>query len=103
MITEREFTILEGKMEDYDHAVWLSATLLERLNDNTFRTAITTTARLGIGSRLRFGAGNESNACLLSFLDAVVVSTTDVDHIIEFTMTGPVLEEMLERLRRSAV
>ena len=98
MTTERKPSVLEGRFEHDGRTARLSATLLERLDDNIYRINITSTMRPAIGNTLRFGAGHESNACLLGFVDAVVVSTDVADHVIEFAMTGPVLDEMLERL-----
>ena len=103
MTTEQQPDVLEGRFESGGRTAWLSAKLLERLNDNTYRVDISATMRPTIGSRLRFGTGHESNACLLGFVDAVVVSTDGADHVIEFAMTGPVLDEMLERLGRPDV
>jgi len=103
MTTERKPSVLEGRFERDGRTAWLSATLLERFDDNTYRINITSTMRPVIGNTLRFGTGHESNACLLGFVDAVVVATKDADHVIEFAMTGPVLDEMLERLARPEV
>lgn len=103
MTTERQPCVLDGRFERDGRTAWLSATLLERLDDNTYRVDISATIRPTVGSRLRFGAGHESNACLLGFVDAVVVSSGGAEHIIEFAMTGPVLDEMLERLGRPKV
>ncbi len=103
MTTEHHPSVLEGRFEAGGRTARLRATLLERLGDNTYRVDISATIRPAIGSRLRFGAGHESNACLLGFVDAVVVSTNGVDHVIEFAMTGPVLDEMLDRLGRPDV
>ena len=103
MTMERQPSVLEGRLERDGRTARLSATLLERLDDNTYRINITSTMRPVIGNTLRFGTGHESNACLLGFVDAVVVATKDADHVIEFAMTGPVLDEMLERLGRPEV
>lgn len=103
MNNERQPSVLEGRFERDGRTARLSATLLERLDDNTYRISITSTMRPAIGNTLRFGAGHESNACLLGFVDAVVVSTEGADYVIEFAMTGPVLDEMLERLGRPDV
>jgi len=103
MTTEWQPSVLEGRFERDGRTARLSATLLERLDDNTYRINITSTMLPVIGNTLRFGTGHESNACLLGFVDAVVVATKDADHVIEFAMTGPVLDEMLERLGRPEV
>ena len=98
MATDLKSIVLEGRFERDGRTARFSATLIERIDDNTYRVDIASTLRPATGNTLRFGAGHESNACLLGFIDAVVVSAEGADHVIEFAMTGPVLDEMLARL-----
>lgn len=95
-------TILHGRRFRAAGSIPVAAELLAPLADDRWRASITPADLIAPGDRLRFGEPSESTVCLLSFLDADVVSMSGETAVLAFAFCGPALTEALDRLRHAA-
>ena len=94
-----ETVILHGVRFRDAEARPVQAELLEPLGDDyRWRAVVTPLGRVRPGDRLRFGEPSESTVCLLSFLDAEVVSLAGDAAVLAFAFSGPALTEAFDRL-----
>jgi len=80
----------------------VEAVLLERTSADGWRARLEPAVNARIGDRLRFGETSESPACQLAFLDAEIVALSGAVALLSFCLTGPALDEALERLSEAS-
>jgi S-adenosylmethionine:tRNA ribosyltransferase-isomerase len=90
--------ILRGLRFRGEEFARVEAALLEGVGAQVWRARLEPAENLCVGDRLRFGETSESSACLLAFLDAEIIAFSGADALLSFDLTGPALEEALERL-----
>lgn len=90
--------VLHGLRFRDDESRAVEATLFERVEPHVWRARIKPPGQARAGDRLRFGETSESTACLLGYLDAEVTAIAGDEALLSFALTGPVLDEALDRL-----
>ena len=76
----------------------IEATLHKREGASRWRAFVRPAKKLHVGERIRFGEASESMACLLASLDAEVVEKNDGGEVLlDFALSGPALDEAIER------
>lgn len=90
--------ILRGLRFRGEEFARVEAALLECAGPHIWRARLEPSQKLHLGDRLRFGETSENPACLLAFLDAEIIALSGADALLSFDLTGPALEEALERL-----
>ncbi|MBV1702479.1 MAG: tRNA preQ1(34) S-adenosylmethionine ribosyltransferase-isomerase QueA [Hyphomicrobiales bacterium] len=77
----------------------IDATLHKRMGDNIWAAFVRPAKKLVVGERIRFGSDRESGVCLIEHLDAKVIEKLEGGEVLlEFEMTGAILDEMIERV-----
>ncbi|HEY7899543.1 MAG TPA: tRNA preQ1(34) S-adenosylmethionine ribosyltransferase-isomerase QueA [Caulobacteraceae bacterium] len=85
---------LFGYRERAGLRVSLEATLLERKSPSAWKVLARPGRRLKVGDRLVFGESSD-RACLLGRLEATVAGRDDDGQILEFDLSGPILDEAI--------
>lgn len=89
---------LKGIRERDDARVGVEATLLKRIDGNTWTALAKPGKRLKEGDRVRFGVGADG-VCLLNELDATVAEKGDEGVVtLKFDMSGPVLDAAIAEI-----
>lgn len=82
-----------------ENAARIEVMLHRRIDGDRWRAFLRPAKKVEIGERIRFGDTSESSACLLASLDAELIEKGEGgEALLQFSLTGPVLDEAIARL-----
>ena len=82
-----------------ENAARIEVMLHRRTDGDRWRAFLRPAKKVEIGERIRFGDTSESSACLLASLDAELIEKGEGgEALLQFSLTGPVLDEAIARL-----
>ena len=90
---------LDGVRVRGEAVAGIAATLIKRVDASRWQALVRPAKKLKVGERIRFGAANEGNACLLGSLDAEVEAKGEAGEVLlSFAFSGAALDEAIDRL-----
>lgn len=82
-----------------ENAARIEVMLHRRIDGDRWRAFLRPAKKVEIGERIRFGDTSESSVCLLASLDAELIEKGEGgEALLQFSLTGPVLDEAIARL-----